>query len=96
MISAQGIHQELEHDLLAKKVARELHEQLGILKAPLWHKVIAEKRATFSCEVNLSRPLRITPLDKILMAGDYIKGNYPATLEAAVISGTLAAQAIAL
>ena len=63
VISAEGIHQNFTHEQLAQKIAQELREQLGIHELPLWHKVIAEKRATFSCEVNLSRPAHTTPLD---------------------------------
>ncbi|MDE2118117.1 MAG: FAD-dependent oxidoreductase, partial [Betaproteobacteria bacterium] len=87
VISAEGLHQELEHEQLAQKVAQELREQLGITRAPLWHKVIAEKRATFSCEPDLHRPAHITPLANVLLAGDYTVGDYPATLEGAVMSG---------
>ena len=94
VISAEGLHQELEHEQLAQKVAQELHEQLGITAAPLWHQVIAEKRATFSCEPNLSRPTHITPLDNLLLAGDYTAGDYPATLEGAVMSGIRCAKEI--
>ena len=96
VISAEGVHQEWEHEVLARKVAQELRDQLGIMEAPLWHKVIAEKRATFSCEVNLRRPAHTTPLVNVLLAGDYVAGNYPATLEGAVISGILAAQTLAI
>lgn len=91
VISAEGVHQELTQEQLAQKVAQELHEQLGINEAPLWHKVIAEKRATFSCEVNLSRPANMTPISNILLAGDFTEGEYPATLEGAVMSGIIAA-----
>ncbi|HMC13095.1 MAG TPA: hydroxysqualene dehydroxylase HpnE [Gallionellaceae bacterium] len=94
VISAEGLHQELEHDQLAQKVAQELREQLGITATPLWHQVIAEKRATFSCEPNLSRPAHITPLSNLLLAGDYTAGDYPATLESAVISGLRCANEI--
>ncbi len=94
VISAEGLHQELEHEQLAQKVAKELREQLGIIEAPLWHQVIAEKRATFSCEPNLSRPAHITPLAGILLAGDYTAGDYPATLEGAVMSGIRCAEEI--
>ncbi|MBI5435980.1 MAG: FAD-dependent oxidoreductase [Nitrosomonadales bacterium] len=87
VISAEGLHQELEHEQLAQKVAQELREQLDITAAPLWHRVIAEKRATFSCEPNLHRPAHITPLASVLLAGDYTAGDYPATLEGAVMSG---------
>jgi squalene-associated FAD-dependent desaturase len=87
VISAEGLHQELDHEQLAKKVAQELSEHLGISTSPLWHQVIAEKRATFSCEPNLLRPAHRTPLGNLLLAGDYTEGDYPATLEGAVISG---------
>lgn len=87
VISAEGMHQELEHELLAQKVIEELRQQLGIMQAPLWHKVIAEKRATFCCAVNLDRPACTTPLANVLLAGDYTAGDYPATLEGAVKSG---------
>ena len=96
VISAEGIHQELEQEALAQQVTQELREQLGIMEAPLWHKVIAEKRATFSCEANMHRPPLATSLPNVLLAGDYIKGDYPATLEGAVMSGIRAAQAIML
>jgi squalene-associated FAD-dependent desaturase len=94
VISAQGRHQNLEHEQLAQKVAQELCEQLGIMEAPVWHKVIAEKRATFSCETNLPRPPHITQLANLFLAGDYIAGDYPATLEGAVMSGVLCARTI--
>jgi len=94
VISAEGLHQELEHDQLAQKVMQELREQLGITATPLWHQVIAEKRATFSCEPNLSRPAHITPLFNLLLAGDYTAGDYPATLEGAVMSGMRCAMEI--
>jgi squalene-associated FAD-dependent desaturase len=95
VISAEGLHQELEHEQLAQKVAQELCEQLGISAAPLWHKVIAEKRATFSCEPSLARPAHTTPLNSLLLAGDYTAGDYPATLEGAVMSGIRCAEEIA-
>ena len=87
VISAEGIHQELSQDELAKKVIAELHEEFGIVGQPAWFKVIAEKRATFCCSPNLQRPSQQTPLPRLLLAGDYTAGNYPATLEGAVMSG---------
>jgi uncharacterized protein with NAD-binding domain and iron-sulfur cluster len=67
---------------------------LGISEAPLWHQVIAEKRATFSCEANLSRPSNLTLIPKLFLAGDYTAGDYPATLEGAVASGIKCANEI--
>ena len=61
---------------------------------PLWHQVIAEKRATFSCEPGLSRPPQATPCPRLLLAGDYTAGDYPATLEGAVMSGVRCAKDI--
>jgi squalene-associated FAD-dependent desaturase len=87
VISAEGIHQNFSHEELAQKVADELRVQLGINDVPLWHQVIAEKRATFSCVVGLSRPSHLTPLHNLFLAGDFTAGDYPATLEGAVMSG---------
>lgn len=87
VISAEGIHQDLSHEQLAHKVVKECREHLDIAEMPLWHQVIAEKRATFSCEVNLSRPAHLTPIENLLLAGDFTAGEYPATLEGAVMSG---------
>ena len=94
VISAEGRHQELSHEQLAQKVTEELKEQLDIHETLLWHQVIAEKRATFACTPNLDRPSHVTPLPKLLIAGDYTAGEYPATLEGAVMSGIRCARAI--
>jgi squalene-associated FAD-dependent desaturase len=87
VISAEGIHQNYSQETLAQKVIDELNLHLGIVDQPLWHKVIAEKKATFSCEVNLSRPSHKTPFHNLYLAGDFTAGEYPATLEGAVMSG---------
>lgn len=87
VISAEGLHQELSQDELAQKVIAELHEEFGISATPEWFRVIAEKRATFCCAPNLQRPSQQTALPRLLLAGDYTAGDYPATLEGAVQSG---------
>ena len=87
VISAEGLHQHLSQDELAHKVIHEIAEEFGIRDQPRWHKVIAEKRATFACIPNLPRPDQKTLLPGLFLAGDYTKGNYPATLEGAVQSG---------
>lgn len=94
VISAQGKHQKLTHEMLALKVAQELHHVFPSLPKPLWHKVIAEKRATFSCTVNLPRPANITPYANLFLAGDYTYADYPATIEGAVRSGLACASLI--
>ena len=94
VISAEGIHQELSQEELAQKVIAELCEEFGIIEQPEWLKVIAEKRATFCCAPNLQRPSQQTLLPRLLLAGDYTAGDYPATLEGAVISGLKCADVI--
>jgi squalene-associated FAD-dependent desaturase len=96
VISAEGIHQELSQEALAQKVVAELREEFGIAGQPRWVKVIAEKRATFCCSPNLERPLQQTPLPRLLLAGDYTAGDYPATLEGAVMSGLKCADALVM
>ncbi|MBL8289897.1 MAG: FAD-dependent oxidoreductase [Rubrivivax sp.] len=61
--------------------------------APRVLKVITERRATFRCTPGLPRPpMAIAP--RLLAAGDYVAGPYPATLEGAVRSGEQAAAAL--
>ncbi len=94
VISAEGIHQKLGQDELAQKVIVELREEFGIADTPEWFKVIAEKRATFCCAPNLQRPAQQTALPNLLLAGDYTAGDYPATLEGAVMSGLCCARIV--
>jgi len=79
---------------LAEAITKELSALFPQLTKPLWHKVITEKRATFSCDVALKRPINKTPYEGLLIAGDYTAGDYPATIEGAVRSGITAAAAI--
>jgi squalene-associated FAD-dependent desaturase len=87
VISADGPHQALTQEALAEEVMRELANAFPALPQPLWHKVIAEKRATFACTPNLERPAQRTDLANFYLAGDYTAGDYPATIEGAVRSG---------
>ena len=92
VISAEGIHQELTQEELAQKVIAELREEFGIAELPEWYRIIAEKRATFTCAPSLNRPSQQTALPCLLLAGDYTAGDYPATLEGAVLSGLRCAE----
>ncbi|MFM1977648.1 MAG: hypothetical protein RLZZ151_163 [Pseudomonadota bacterium] len=94
IISAKGEHQKLTHEALANQVIVELKTAFPNLPSPKWHKVIAEKRATFACTANLKRPQQKTTIQNLYLAGDYTEGNYPATIEGAVQSGLSAAQFI--
>ncbi|HEU4709725.1 MAG TPA: hydroxysqualene dehydroxylase HpnE [Methylophilaceae bacterium] len=99
VISAEGQHQAVSQQDLALAVIKELAQAFPQLPEPLWHKVIAEKRATFACTVGLQRPEQKTALSGFYLAGDYSTdgtvGNlYPATIEGAIRSGLQCAEYI--
>ena len=74
---------------IASQVMAQAAEQLGLHGLKVLQTIV-EKRATFACTPNLSRPgALIAP--GLLACGDYIDGPYPATLEGAVRSGLHAA-----
>ena len=92
VLSASGRHEALTRPDLAETLHRELAGALPDLPPPVWTRVIAEKRATFSCRPGLARPANATALPGLFLAGDYTASDYPATLEAAVRSGVAAAR----
>ena len=92
VISARGRHQALSNDELAQQVHDEIAAAFPPLEPPLWTRVIEEKRATFAARPNVERPDQCTPIPGLFLAGDYTRGEYPATLEAAVRSGLRCAQ----
>lgn len=58
--------------------------------------VVKEIRATFSASPGLEscRPLSRTPIPNLYLAGDWTRSGWPATMEGAVRSGYLAAEAV--
>lgn len=94
VVSAEGKHQKLTQDQLAFEVAKELNRAFPNLGKPLWHKVIAEKRATFACVPKLERPTNRSLMTNLYFAGDYTYADYPATIEGAVRSGLYCANLI--
>lgn len=91
VISARGPHEELSNDELAAATAATLSAVLDHPQPPQWHRVIAEKRATFTCRPGIVRPDNETGVPGLYLAGDYTRSDYPGTLEAAVQSGIRAA-----
>jgi uncharacterized protein with NAD-binding domain and iron-sulfur cluster len=91
VISARGAHQQMSLDELAAACQRELIDNGLVKAAPVWTRVIAEKRATISCTPGRATPPIETPHRGIFLAGDYTDPDYPPTLEAAVRSGVRAA-----
>jgi predicted NAD/FAD-binding protein len=87
VISARGEHQGYSQEAVASAIHRELAGFRPGLPPPLWTRVIAEKRATFSCRPGIARPGNQTAVNNLYLAGDYTASDYPATLEAATRSG---------
>ena len=93
VISGPGKHTSMTHDQLANTIHEELKSCLKCLPDPLHYKVITEKKATFSCHVNIEhqRPSNKTSIPGLYIAGDYTSTRYPSTLEGAIKSGVTAA-----
>lgn len=75
----------------------EVREAIPAARAAALKKSVAvrEKRSTFSLAADAPpRPSTITPIDGLLLAGDWIETGLPATIESAVLSGRLAAEQI--
>jgi len=90
VLSGHGAWEELDDEALAAG----LDEELGWPNPSGWHKVIREKRATFSASPGLHRPNFKTSNPRLFLAGDSTWADYPATLEGAVRSGLRAARQI--
>jgi zeta-carotene desaturase len=58
--------------------------------------VIKELRATFSARPGVEelRPAAVTSVENIFLAGDWTRSGWPATMEGAVRSGYMAAEAV--
>jgi hydroxysqualene dehydroxylase len=96
VLSDSRAARELGDDRLSHALVRQVVEELA-LPEPAAISLIHEKRATFACTPD--RP-RLTAdaagarCPGLALAGDYTYPNYPATLEGAVRSGRLAAEAV--
>ena len=94
ILSAHGPHEALDHGMLALEIDTQLRRLQPDRPPCLWFQVIAEKRATYACTPGRARPPETRLAEGIYLAGDYMNGEYPATLEAAVRSGVAAAEAV--
>ncbi len=80
---------------LVNGCVRQLEQVHGAPLTLVDSRVITEKRATWLCTPGLVRPPVHLPVDGLWLAGDYVDGPYPATLEQAVMSGEAAALGLA-
>lgn len=80
---------------MALRELREFFPQAANAQLERAH-VVKEIRATFSAapEIEAARPLTRTALSNLFLAGDWTRTGWPATMEGAVRSGYLAAEAV--
>lgn len=80
---------------LALREMREFFPRVGEARLERAH-VVKEVRATFSARPGLEalRPVAETHVPNLFLAGDWTRSGWPATMEGAVRSGYLAAEAV--
>jgi squalene-associated FAD-dependent desaturase len=98
VVSASRELRALGHDEVERRVTAELSRLFpaATREAILRVKVITEHAATFSAVpgVDRWRPTQETPIRNLFLAGDWTATGWPATMEGAVRSGYLAAEAL--
>lgn len=92
--SASGPHLEWDDARWLEEIDARMRQAFGPLPPLRLIKRVTEKRATFSCTPGMFRPPSSTPYPGLFLAGDYVDGPYPATLEGAVRSGVQCAQTL--
>jgi squalene-associated FAD-dependent desaturase len=98
VISASRSMVEMKREDVIDLALRELKEffpQAAEAQLERAH-VVKEVRATFSAAPNLEerRPFSATAIHNLFLAGDWTRSGWPATMEGAVRSGYLAAEAV--
>jgi squalene-associated FAD-dependent desaturase len=98
VVSASNSMVEMQRQEIIDLALRELAEffplvaQAKLVKAA----VVKEVRATYSIrpQLDLLRPTASSPWARVFLAGDWVATGWPATMEGAVRSGYLAAEAV--
>jgi uncharacterized protein with NAD-binding domain and iron-sulfur cluster len=98
VVSASREIRALGHDEIDRRIRTELAQLFpeACEDAIIRTRVITEHSATFSAVpgVDQWRPGQETPIRNLFLAGDWTATGWPATMEGAVRSGRLAAQAL--
>jgi squalene-associated FAD-dependent desaturase len=98
VVSAAREFRGLGHDEIQRRIVQELATLFPKAAAAqlLRGRVVTEHAATFSAVpgVDRWRPTQGSPLPNLLLAGDWTATGWPATMEGAVRSGYLAAEAL--
>ncbi|GAB6053255.1 hydroxysqualene dehydroxylase HpnE [Magnetospira thiophila] len=96
-VSAADAWMETEAEVLAARLWPEVCRALDLPESPLpRHRIVKEKRATFAQTVDnmTRRPATATAWRNLFLAGDWTDTGLPATIEGAIRSGRLAAEAV--
>jgi uncharacterized protein with NAD-binding domain and iron-sulfur cluster len=98
VVSAARQFRGLGHDEVERRVVEELRRLFPALADArlLRARVVTEHAATFSAVpgVDRWRPAQTSPIENLFVAGDWTDTGWPATMEGAVRSGYLAAEAL--
>lgn len=97
VVSAARQFRGLAGEEVLRTIAAEVEQLFPRAKGALLRgRVVTEHAATFSAfpGVDRWRPGQATPLANLFLAGDYTRTGWPATMEGAVRSGYLAAEAL--
>jgi squalene-associated FAD-dependent desaturase len=98
VVSASKSLVEMQRQEIIDLALRELAEFFPLVAQAKLIKgaVVKEVRATYSIrpQLDLLRPAAVSPWAQVFLAGDWIATGWPATMEGAVRSGYLAAEAI--
>ncbi len=92
---ASAVAAELDDGLepLAQRIEAQLRAQVPALAEARRLRAHVDRRATFACLAGVPRP-PLAAAPGLCVAGDYIDGPYPATLEGAVRAGEAAVDAL--
>jgi squalene-associated FAD-dependent desaturase len=98
VVSASKSLVEMQRQEIIDLALRELAEFFPLVAEAKLVKaaVVKEVRATYSIrpQLELIRPTAVSPWPRVFLAGDWVATGWPATMEGAVRSGYLAAEAI--
>lgn len=100
VVSASRQLRELGHDEIQRRIVAEMAVLFPAAQPEKLRRtrVVTEHRATFSAVpgVDRWRPVQQSPIDNLVIAGDWTATGWPATMEGAVRSGYLAAEALGM
>jgi squalene-associated FAD-dependent desaturase len=98
VVSASRSLTEMPRQEVIDLAIRELTEFFPVVRDAQLLKahVVKEVRATFSATADIEslRPEAVTPISNLFLAGDWTRSGWPATMEGAVRSGYIAADAV--